>query len=929
MGSGAASANPSFDFVRIDGDNRYSTSAEVAGEFGQSTEAILASGEEGHYPDALTANYLAGELQAPVLLTRHNRTPDPVLAALADMGAERITIVGGTGAVSAAQADALETAGYEVRRLAGDNRYATNVEIIEDGTTESDTALVTTSLNFPDALAGGPLAYAADMPLAITRPTRTHDAVVEALLDEGITKAIIIGGTGAVAPEVVTELEDAGITVAGRLAGEDRSETAAEVARYAVATHNFSTTAVNVASGDPALDGADALSAGPLSGQQKTPLLVTRDKDTPGVGLLSFLFEHSTTLSQGHIIGGPGAVAGSARDEMRRIARGAADYTLTLLHVNDLESQLIGIDAPAAGEVAEGETYDTDLDNDGRKDYGGVDRHETVIEGLRSGSGGAGAAAQHGVVTVSAGDNFLAGPELAASLNDDGTASDPIYDALGMELTGYDASTIGNHEFDFGPDFFADFVNEVTDAEDGSFPFMSANLDFSAVPELQAMVEAGDIVKSTIVEKSGEQVGLIGLTTPELPAVSSPGDVTLIDRALAAITQDEVDALTADGVDKIVLVSHLQDIDNERALAAELSGVDVIVGGGGGELVANNDDALIPGDDRAINPDTGAPYRYPIVEKDADGDWLPIVTTPGEYAYVGKLVVSFDAAGEVIPGSWVPESGPVRVSGVDDQVADDAVQPDAVINQRVVQPVQEHVAALEANVVASSEVPLNGVREEVRTRITNLGALLADALLETGQNQAAEFDVEEPQIAIQNGGGIRNDSVIPAGNITELDTYSVAPFPNFVAVMPDVSCDTIKALLERGVSAAPEAAGQFIQIAGMSFTYDVSEQAQVVDDSTGEIITPGSRIETATLDSGQQVVVNGEVVANCAPITLATNDFSARGGDNYPLGGLPFTNVGKTYQQALLDYLTVTLGGTVTSAQYSEAAVADRIRTVS
>lgn len=206
MGTGAASANPGFDFVRIDGDNRYSTSAEVAGEFGQSTEAILASGEEGHYPDALTANYLAGELQAPVLLTRHSRTPDAVLAALEDMGAERITVVGGFGAVSAAQADALERAGYDVRRLAGDNRYATNVEIIEDGTTESDTALVTTSLNFPDALAGGPLAYAADMPLAITRPTRTHDGVVGALLDEGITKAIIIGGTGAVGPEVVTEL---------------------------------------------------------------------------------------------------------------------------------------------------------------------------------------------------------------------------------------------------------------------------------------------------------------------------------------------------------------------------------------------------------------------------------------------------------------------------------------------------------------------------------------------------------------------------------------------------------------------------------------------------------------------------------------------------------------------------------------------------
>lgn len=292
-----------------------------------------------------------------------------------------------------------------------------------------------------------------------------------------------------------------------------------------------------------------------------------------------------------------------------------------------------------------------------------------------------------------------------------------------------------------------------------------------------------------MVKQRGERIGLIGLTTPALRSVSSPRDVE-IDDELARVTNEHVAALQRQRIDKIILLSHLQDIDNERALVAELDGVDAVVGGGGGELLAGEDDPLVPGD----TPDE----EYPIVAADRDGTRVPIVTTPGEYEYVGRLVLHFED-GEVV--GWDDgASGPVRVSGVEP----DAVAPDPVVTQQVVEPVEAFVAELDETVVATSEVSLNGVRNAVRTRETNLGNVLGDALRWEGEQQAGEFGLPPPRVAIQNGGGIRNDSTIPAGEVTALDTFDVAPFANFVAVLPEVPREDLKALMERGLATAPD-----------------------------------------------------------------------------------------------------------------------------
>ena len=578
------------------------------------------------------------------------------------------------------------------------------------------------------------------------------------------------------------------------------------------------------------------------------------------------------------LVAGAGVASAGTNQDSR------PEFRLTILHNNDGESKLVS--AP------------------GEPDFGGIARFKTLMDKLRAEATRSPAkGVRTGVVVLSSGDNFLAGPEFNASL----TKGVPFYDSIALSAVGYDAMVIGNHEFDVGPDVLADFI---TGFGKKAPPFVSANLDFSDEPALQALVNQRMIVASTVVRERGEQIGIVGATTPALASISSPRNVKVL-QDVAGIVQAEVDRLTRDGVDKIIFVSHLQGLAEDRELLPMLRDVDVAIAGGGDELLASDDTLLVPGDAISLDPTTGEPLRYPLFVTDADGVEVPVVTTAGDYKYIGRLVVTFDRRGRVIGVD--DSSGPVRVSGV----APDAVQPDPFLQRAVVDPVVAHTAALAENVIAQSEVALEGRREPgVRTEETNLGNLLADALLATGQENAAQFGVAPPQVALQNGGGIRNNSLIPPGPLTELDTFAIAAFSNFVSVVPDVPRAQFKEILENAVSRAPAADGRFAQVAGFRFTYDPNATAQVVDDA-GNVLTPGERVRSVVLDDGTVIVENGQVVDG-PPISVATNDFSARGGDQYPFRGLPFTTVGRTYQQALASYLINNLGGLVTAADYPE-----------
>lgn len=568
---------------------------------------------------------------------------------------------------------------------------------------------------------------------------------------------------------------------------------------------------------------------------------------------------HKRSLSTALVTGLVAALAAAAP------AAAQERFTLTVLHHNDGESQLVNA---GSGEL---------------EAFGGVAKFETLVRERRRNAlcGG-----RCGSIMVSSGDNFLAGPEFNASLE----KGVPYYDAMAMKRIGYDAITIGNHEFDFGPEILSGFIRGFPTR----MPFVSANLDVSGTAGLARREEEGRIARSVVVRERGRRIGIIGATTPDLPLLSNPGPVEVDDDVREAI-QDEVTRLQDDGVNIIVASTHLQSIEEEIALVQELRGVDVVVAGGGGELLANEDDELAPGDE--------AQRPYPVVQEDSLGRDVPIVTTSGDYRYLGRLIVRFSGSG-LVTSIGRERSGP-------DVVGPD-IEPDEEMTEAVVDPVRASIAGLAETVIGGSEVPLDGTREGVRTRETNLGDLVADSLLFAAQRAGTPADV-----AVQNGGGIRNDSVFEAGELSELQTFDALPFSNFVATVPDVPAQTLKELLERAVSGVEEQEGRFAQVGGLRFTYDPAQAAQELAED-GTVATPGQRVRELALDDGRVLVRNGQVVPGAPAVTIATIDFVARGGDGYPFGDLPFTSLEVTYQQALRDYIADGLGGRVTAAQYPE-----------
>jgi 2',3'-cyclic-nucleotide 2'-phosphodiesterase (5'-nucleotidase family) len=552
---------------------------------------------------------------------------------------------------------------------------------------------------------------------------------------------------------------------------------------------------------------------------------------------------------------------------------------LVILHNNDAESQLLN-----AGR--------------GLEDFGGAARFVTVVREQRDQAEAKGCA----VLTLSSGDNFLAGPEFTASLE----KGVPFYDSIVVDAVAYDALAVGNHEFDFGPDVFAEFVGGTRDDQ-----FLSANLDFSAEPALQAFVDEGRIEKRRVVTTTVGNVGIIGATTAELPSISSPRKVNVA--AVRPALEAEIEALESEGIERIILISHLQSVEEDIALLSSLHGIDVAIAGGGDELLANAGTLLVPDDeDTVYGP-------YPLLARDSTGKEVPVVTTPGDYQYVGRLEVSFDDKGQVVGAV----GDPVRVAGGDQP---DAVQPDPDLERLVTRPVQSFVDRLAEEGLGMSEVALDGRRSPgVRTQETNLGNLMADALLAAGRNLAPAFGAKTPDVGLQNGGGIRNNSLIPAGEISALDTFDVAPFSNFVAVVEDVPPQQFKEIMENAVSQVEQADGRFAQIAGFTMIYDPKGTAQVLADDGGTP-TPGTRVREIRLADGTAIIEKGTVAEGAPSLTIATIDFSARGGDQYPFRGKPFTTLGISYQQALARFIADGLGGRISAADYPEAGEG-RIRT--
>ncbi len=360
-----------------------------------------------------------------------------------------------------------------------------------------------------------------------------------------------------------------------------------------------------------------------------------------------------------------------------------------------------------------------------------------------------------------------------------------------MNMMGYDAMVLGNHDFDFP------FNVMERNSQLANFPFLGANTLY--------LGESPYFLEPYIIKEiAGLKIAIVGLTDDSSAWYTHPRNVAGItfeeQYSAAQRVLDEV----SPQVDLVFALAHLHG--GNRVLPIKVSGYDLIFEGG-------RDVVAFP---EKIN-----------------GSW---VISSGKHAELISKTNLNIYRGEVIGINFA------HVFMSQNLPQDEAV----------VEVVESYVSQLDdrlGTVIGRTEVDLDGERGTVRLKESNLANAIADSLREmTGTD-----------FAIQNGGGVR--ASVPAGDITIKDVYTVLPFDNLVVAVKATG-KQIWDVLEHGISAYPAAAGQFLQVSGLEYTFDASKP-------------PYERLISVTS--------NGVPLDLEKTYTLTANDFLTGGGDKFTM----------------------------------------------
>lgn len=313
---------------RFRGQHRYETASLLArhdqnrdGRVDSDT-AVIARADL--FPDSLAGTYMAGQLDAPLLLVDRfegGAGTSHTLNTLDDIGVSEVMLLGETAAIPAEVAQEFADAGYAVDRVGGDDRFDTARLLAgagdEIGTFEGRrTAFLASGWDFPDALVSGAISYSQDFPVLLTTPDELHDDARAAIAEHDIEQILIPGGTSAVsqavADEVAAEVDDV-----MRLAGPTRVETSIELARFAESELGFEREHVNFARAD---EFPDALALGPHSGLDNSILLLTDSSTRLDDGSVEeFLRDERCDRLYVHIAGGQEAMTTAVEDDVRDV----------------------------------------------------------------------------------------------------------------------------------------------------------------------------------------------------------------------------------------------------------------------------------------------------------------------------------------------------------------------------------------------------------------------------------------------------------------------------------------------------------------------------------------------------------------------------------------------------------------------------------
>ena len=433
-----------------------------------------------------------------------------------------------------------------------------------------------------------------------------------------------------------------------------------------------------------------------------------------------------------------------------------------------------------------------------------------------------------------------------------------------MNAAGYDVATLGNHEFDYGWENIAK-LDEAAD-----FPIVS-----------NVKHDGEYMLPQTVVLTAGDfKVGFFGLETPETATKAHPAKiqgVTFMSGAeLYKYAADQVAALTEQDVDYIVCLGHLGISGNYSSidLLKNVEGIDLFIDGHSENTIAEIAAAAGVGQDNKV------------------GD--TVITSAGSKGdHIGAAILDGDDI------------------SISDVVTADYTKTDATV-AAAAEAIKTPIDSEMNEVFAKTEVTLNGERAPGnRTEETNLGDLVADAILWYAKEQGDAGVPEENIVAVTNGGGIR--ATVEAGDITMKDINTVLPFGNTVAYIT-VKGSVLLEALEASTYSTPEELGAFPQVAGIEFTVDTTKEFDAGELYPGSTYYAPASINRVTIES-----INGKAFDPDATYVVVSNDFTAAGGDTYYAFSVSESvDTGAAMDTVVVDYITEVLDGVVTAEKYGK-----------
>lgn len=561
-------------------------------------------------------------------------------------------------------------------------------------------------------------------------------------------------------------------------------------------------------------------------------------------------------------------------------------FELTVLHINDHHSHL---------EPHQFELDVSDLNLQTRHGDGTQVQTVAVTYGgfpLLAGAFQQLAATAPNTITLHAGD----------ALN--GTAYYSLFrgkaDASLMNSICFDALVAGNHEFDDGDSGFAAFIDALW-SSDCRTAVLAANI----APGPGSALTADYLQPYTILERGGERIGVIGITVAEKTRNSSRPDpgTLLLDELTTA--QQYIDELTTAGINKIILLTH-QGYGRDLALARQLRGVDVIVGGDFHTLLG---DASLT----ALGLQPRGPY--PTRTTDALGQPVCVVQAWEHARLLGALSVSFDSDGVVTDCSGTPVmpfAERFTYQAANGKVANLPAEDTA----RVTDLLRQHAALLPMVADTAAEAILAGYRDQLDDLAGEVIAhaeedLCREYLPGAGRSQLCSAEATwqhggdisqlvsismlaatpKAAIALQNAGGVRRD--IARGDISITEVFALLPFDNTIVTM-ELTGEEIVTVLEDALEHALSGpAAAYPYAAGLSYDIDARRAR-------------GDRLSSVKVNP--QLAGSWQALDEDATYTVASNEFIASGKDGYTLLGQKFDSgefavTYNGYADAFINYL--------------------------